>query len=299
MSIYKLLVVFVLISVFQKQSLACDVCGANGSMLGNGPMALLQNRAISWSTGVLKMQSTERALNEYSDIFIGSELGFRYSLGKNQRMVLLGNVGYGWNLRSNDSLAYNHGLSDPRLGAAYTLIDRSSDSLGKLRVQISTISTLPLGDYDPLLHDKNLPEYFNPGRGAWGLGYGLAVLKIHKRFFLSSNTLFQHFGASKNGGFRFGSVFNTQVMAGRTFGENFKWSPFVGARFEHIAQSRFANLNPVPSTEGSGLFSQIGVLINKESFFVNFNGGLPVVAHYAEQTVRPSFQFQIELNYRF
>jgi len=214
---------------------------------------------------------------------------------------LTAHVPYNINLRNSESDELSlKGLSDIRLMANYVILKNAAiGQVSTLYLEAGAGMNLPTGKYDENLHERNLPENFNLGRG--NLGYIVQVNAIlglpNFGFMLNSN---YQLNSNTKSGYHFGNQFNTQVVGFKEFTINkFKLIPNTGLSFESIAADAYANGKAVPETGGEGLFLSSALNFKTEKWLAGISYAAPLIQQYAQSAVNAKERMALHFSFIF
>lgn len=268
---------------------ACDACGCSASNTGIGLLTDYRSNFVRFSYFDTRFQSNPKHGNSVISIdkFTQWDLSFRYAIGKNNRIRLIGHLPYGINTRENEAQTSSHkGIADARLIANYVLLrDKKIGSKARLYLEAGGGINIPTGKYDESLIEQNLPDNFNIGKGAWGYILQInSVVNINKGGFIVSGNY--QVNDDTKAGYHFGNQLSTQLMGFYELSiSKQKLIPNAGLSFEKTARDNYANDNNVPETGGKGLFftSALNFKINK--CLVGFSYAMPVIQDYSKGAV--------------
>ncbi|MGB3800967.1 MAG: hypothetical protein WA952_14220, partial [Lewinella sp.] len=217
--LYRYLVALALAIVLPRMVAACDACGCGVGGGGFGLLSVYRNNYVGLSHGYVPFRS-RLSSGEYTgteDVFHTTELLLRYEpLFRVRADVFLP---YRHNVRSgpagDQSLS---GLGDARLGLSYVITDGQPLGVGLWSVywEAGLTASLPTGKYeDNMLDAYYLPDNFNLGKSALGVGGQTAFVLSNGKWGLALNARHQRYGKS-TAYYRFGS--ETEI-GGRVFGQ--------------------------------------------------------------------------------
>jgi len=281
--------------------LACDACGCSASNIGIGLMTDYRSNFIR--LGYFRTRYKSNSEHEYagSDIFTQVDISLRYAIGKNKKLWLTAHVPYSINVRNSESEKLSvQGLSDIRLIANYVVLNNIAvGEASTLYLETGAGMNLPTGEYDEKLHERNLPENFNLGRG--NLGYIAQVnavlglpdfgLMLNSNYQLNSNT---------QSGYHFGNQFNAQIVGFKEFMVNkFKLIPNAGLSFESITDDAYANRKTVPETGGEGLFLSSALNFKTEKWLAGISYAAPLIQQYSQKAVTAKERIVLHFSFIF
>lgn len=282
------------------QARACDACGCaiGGSNIGLLAAYRYNFAGLSWQYAAFH-GSPEHGEGSHDD-FHTFEVAIRYYLSP--RFKLLVNQPYRLNIRklAGESARLN-GIADTRMMGSYTLF--SGDSIGRsfrLFLEIGAGAKLPVGAYDPALHDRDLPENFNIGNGSWAALLQPNLVLAHQNLGFMLNTTLQ-FNRHTPAGYRFGNQLTSQALL---YGEIpltslLKTIPFGGINLEHIGEDTYANGKAVPGTGGKGLFLTAGFNFKTEAWMMGASYAQPLRQAYSAGAVDAVGRYSLQCSFLF
>ena len=281
--------------------LACDACGCSASNIGVGLMTDYRSNFIRLGYFRTRYKSNSEHDHSGSDVFNQIDLSFRYAIGKKKKLWLTAHTPYNINVRSNESENLSvAGLSDIRLIASYVVLNNVL--VGKastLYLEAGGGLNLPTGKYDANLHDRNLPENFNLGRGNLGYIIQVNTLLNLPSFGLMLNSNYQLNSDTKSG-YHFGNQLNTQVIGFKEFAFNkFKIIPNAGLSFESITSDQYSNGKDVPETGGTGLFLSSALNFKTEKWLAGFSYSAPLTQQYSQNAVIAKERIALHFSFIF
>jgi len=280
-------IVFACVLTWSTSLTACDVCGSGGGNIGIGLLTDYRSNLVRFSYANTRFNSVPEHGNLVSDKFVQYSLAFRYSLGKTKRFRLALQCPFAVNTRNVEGKSLiEKGLSDIKLTTSYVVLNNLPiGSKSNIYLETGAGFNLPTGKYDEQLHDKDLPENFNVGKGNLGYIFQMnSILSIQKFGFVFSNN-FQLNTATKSG-YRFGNQFNSQLTAFKEVAiKNVKWIPNVGLGFDNTTSDNYSNKKEVPGTGGNGFFLSTSFNFKTEQWLAGFTYALPLVEQYAQGEV--------------
>lgn len=296
---------FLLVPLFAlllwQQLTACDACGCSIGGNGIGLLTNYRSNFIGLGWQLARFQSAPGYGAGSTDYFRTFELSVRYHFSGRFKVLLY--QPYRMNLRINSSGPEQRlsGLSDTRVLGAYTLVkDLGLGSQTSLFAELGAGFKIPTGAYDAQLHDRELPENFNPGNGSWGFLIQPNVVLSHRKIGLVAGGVYQHHAANASG-YRFGDQLTTQLLFfGETaIGQQLKIVPNGGLSWEKIATDRYANENTVGGTGGNGTYASAGFNLKAGSWIFGAAGSLPLGQSYSHREVEAGGRFSCQLSFTF
>ena len=281
--------------------LACDACGGGASNMGVG--LLLEYRSNFVRLGFFNARFQSHPEHEYlvTDNFTQASLSFRYAVGKNRRIRITGQLPVGRNARTKESFrSEEFGLADSRLVTNYVICNRRTKGfLNSLYLESGVGLSLPTGRYDSDIHDKNLPENFNLGRGSLGTVFQLNTALDFGKFGLVFNNDVQ-WNSQTRSGYQFGHQYSSQLVAFKEFQlKKMQLIPNTGLAFETIALDRYPNGKQVPETGGNGLFLSAALNFKTEKWLAGCSYANPLAGHYSEGAVLSRERVAVHFSFLF
>ncbi len=276
------LVLCLMICMANQSLISCDICGCNLGNHGVGLMHAFNSNQISLRYSLNSFKSSQETDNRVGDRFNTFEISFSYFL--TSKLKLMAYVPYQLNERTlNGQQQQIQGIGDVRLSISQTIFDKVK--LGEqttLQVEAGAAVIFPSGNYKESIHDLELPENFNLGRGGFGLGFTPQLVLNHKNtgVLWSANYQYQFKSVS---GYHFGNQFSSQLLAfyEKNFSENTKWIPFSGVHVEWAQNDQYANDVVVHGTGAKALYIAAGMNLKWKSFMTGLSLALPVFQNYS------------------
>jgi len=293
--------VFSCVVLCHTSSYACDACGCSASNMGIGLLTDFRSNFIR--LGYFDTRFNSSTEHEYitSDRFVQYDLSLRYAFGKAKRMRLMAHLPYGVNIRNSEEEQLSEkGVSDFRLNLNYVVLNNIL--LGNkfnLYLEAGGGLSLPSGKFDEQIHDRNLPENFNLGKGAIGYIFQInTVFSINKFGMVFSNN-YQLNGRTKSD-YHYGNQLNTQLNFFREVQvTNFKLIPNVGLGFEDIAKDNYANGKEVAGTGGNGIFLSSAINFKTKKWLAGCAYTIPLKENYSEGEVTAKARLAFQVSYIF
>lgn len=275
---------------------ACDVCGCSVSGGGIGLLANFgQNRVgLQWSHTAFEVLPSFGPA--YADHFQTIELFTRVRVAP--RWTLTAFQPYRFHYRRDAELPLAlDGLGDTRVLLGYMAIkNKTLANGGQLNAELRAGGQLPIGAYDPDILDRDLPENFNTGRGAWsGLLQG-SVTYSKGRWGGSSELNYQWYGPSSDD-FRYGAEASAALMAFREvrLGAGIEAFPFVGTTFEWVGDNTLPNGRDAHGSGGVGVFGMIGAQVQWKQLLLSGAYQLPLAGEYSDGEVEAFGRVQVQV----
>ena len=291
----RLLVLAVFLLAGVEKSVGCDACGCSAMGSGVGLMAAFRQNSLGLQYHYTPFSSALEHAHGARDYFHTMETVFRFHLATRFKGQL--NQPYRLNVRrhpgENQSLG---GFGDTRLSLSYALLDQKP--LGKkatLYVEAGLGVKAPTGAYDENLLNKNLPENFNTGLGAWG---GIFQTNIGINLKNSGVALSGNYQSNwiPEGKYQFGDQWSGQAYAFHQFfaGARLKVTHFAGGAAEWVAQDRQADGKYAPATGGSGVFAAVGCNLQVGNWLFGGSFLTPIKQQYSNDEVKAKGRFSLQ-----
>lgn len=266
---------------------ACDACGSSTSNLGSGLLTDYKSNFLRLSYFNSRFNSSPEHEYVVRDQFEQFNFTLRYTWKKLPRVRLMMNVPFGINSRkSSEENSTVEGIGDMLLLPSYVLLNNIAVSKNaKLYLETGAGLNMPTGQFDSHIHERNLPENFNIGRGSWGyLAQLNAVLSKNKNGLVFNNAYQANSNTQK--GYRFGNQYVGVLTAYRELKvKNFKLIPNIGLRYEATTRDEYANGRQVEETGGEGMFLTSAINYKSEKWLAGFNYTTPLSQEYANGEV--------------
>lgn len=283
---------------------ACDACGCGIGGGGFGLLSVYRNNFVGLNYGVLPFRS-RLSSGEYTgteDDFHQLELQLRYELFPGWRVDAF--LPYRSNVRhSPDGDESLSGLGDIRFGFSYVLADNRplGNNGGSWYWEAGPLLSIPTGTYDNnLLDNRYLPDNFNLGKGAVGLGMQTALVFSTGKYGLALNARHQRYAKSDTY-YRFGAE---TAAGGQVFGQfshdpHWKFIPFTGVSYEHTNSNQTVDDQPVHATGGSAWFATAGVNVRYDDVTLGLRINQPLRQDYSDGMAEAGLSTNVQLLYNF
>ncbi len=277
---------------------ACDVCGCSLAGGGFGLLSGTTRHFVGISYSSLYYRNASAPVRD-----------------RFQRTSLVGQLQFGnrWRLAAEIPLVHNvrrdgraegdlsvSGLGDPGLQVSYALADRTLERGGRLLVQLGGGVSLPLGQFDGSIVELNVPEDFNPGRGAatflaearaqmsWGNWAGLASVRTERSAYNTAN-------------YRFGSRCRVLAKAFyRVSTPRFGLVPNAGLDYQRVAPSTRRNSSvALHGSGGNVLTGRLGAQLERNDWVFGLESSVPVYQAFGEDLVTASPSAEATLILKF
>ncbi|MEN0003567.1 MAG: hypothetical protein AAF798_05465, partial [Bacteroidota bacterium] len=193
------------------------------------------------------------------------------------------------------------GIGDTRIIGTYNLFRQKDLGSGiQLFAELGAGVKLPVGEYNPDIHDANLPENFNLGNGSWGFILQPNLVFTKGAWGLLLNGSYQHFLPTRTD-YQFGHQLNGQlsVFWEKSTAKGYRFTPNLGLQQEHIWADAFANDRTVSGTGGTGTFASLGINIRKGQVLGGVNYAIPIIQDYSQGEVEAQQRLAIQFSYLF
>ena len=291
------LIVFSIFCLSTQQSLACDVCGSGGGQIG-----LLYNynqNYIRLSYGFSEFQSIAGYNLNIKDRFQQVDLSLRHKLGKRWRVTC--RLPYVTNSRTtevDDSQQSVTGIGDLQIGLLRILVPSVEISeKATLYLEAGGSLRLPTGQFNHDIHDDNLPENFNVGKGSMGYQAQINSVLSRNNSGLAFHASTMIYGRTKHD-YKFGQETRTQLVVFREFeGKKTSWTPNLGVSYEVYGQNKYKNNRTVHGTGSELINALAAVQFKANDWSVSGSYALPISQKYEDvdidMSARLSIQFSI------
>lgn len=282
---------------------ACDICGCGAGNMGIGLLTAYKNNTFRlgyYHSGFTSMPFEGK---EVTDRFEQAEMFFGYTLGSTHKVRLMAHMHYGINDRQSydDSQTQSvKGIGDIRLVANYVLFDsKPVGQWGTFYMETGGGISLPTGQFDPDIHDKNIPENFNIGKGALGYIFqNNAALNINKTGVLWNNQY--TYNQKSTSGYRYGSQWNSTLSIYQEIPvAGFKIVPSIGLAYEKVALDQYKNGTDVTGTGGEGLFLPLSLNFKTDNWLLGVSYSKAVTDNYSDGEVNASGRIACQFSYFF
>lgn len=277
---------------------ACDVCGSSG--VGIGLLTDYKSNFVRLSYSYTSFEAAPQVGYRVSDRFHQANLSVRYGIGENIRLFADLPVASNWRYSALETAPQQQtGLGDAQILGYYVPYNRSLSAQNRLYWEIGGGFQFPIGTYDPDIHDRNLPENFNVGRGSMGyLVQTNAILTLQK-WGIVANLRYQHNGPTPKG-YRFGDNWRAQ---GTLFYEipvkTVRLVPNLGIGIEHLLGDRYANGKMVSGTDAVGCFLSAAFNVKTTNWVAGILVALPAFNYYGQGNIQATGRLSCQFSYLF
>ena len=284
----------------QQNAVACDACAC--SILGqpNGLLAAYRKSFLSLGYGHAGFNTAPGSGEGAIDNFHRIDLTFDYYFSDRFRAGIY--LPYQINTRIvNHSLSSVDGLSDLRLDVNYTFFQSSIPaSSWEIYLEAGAGMIFPTGKYDPDIHDRNLPENFNPGKGS--LGYTIQQTSgiSYRRIGTIIKNSWSSFSET-NTDYQYGSQWSSSLalLAELPIDSALAFVPLASIQYEKVWTDQYASGIDVHGTGGHGLYVSAGGQLKIKDWLCTFQYAIPVNEHYSSGEVVARNRFTIQLTHLF
>ena len=277
---------------------ACDVCGCASGNMGIGLFSAYRSNYLRIAYNRIAFNSISSTDTRIADRFQSWELSARYALTKRIRVMAF--VPYNLNSRRiQGDFLIEQGLSDPRLTASYVLVNKQTAKSGNIYLEAGAGLSLPTGKFDPKLHNKDLPDNFNVGKGSWAYLFQADAIWTYRKTGIVLSSFYQLNSPTKSG-YTFGNQFNIQGIVFREIPlKTLDLIPNAGIAFLSSAKDSYANGNPVHGTGGNGVFATAGINLKNDRWMAGVNYSLPLTGQYSDGVVVAGARYSAQITYIF
>ncbi len=277
---------------------ACDVCGGGSGASGIGLFWAQPRNSIQVTSMLQRFQIDHGADIHTRDQFLSLSFQFRHRLTNRWYGQL--SLPYQWNFRDgrlgNQSLS---GIGDTRL-TAHWIGWQQETSKHSGYIEIGGGVILPTGSYDSEIHDHDLPENFNPGKGSWGwLIQPQANIKSGRLNYIAQ-VEWKAFGPTSKG-YRFGQELSTSVIIALNGLEwhSVQWIPWIGNSYQWVEADHYQNGLDVSGTGGHAWMGSIGMQCIYSNLAIGFNTQLPISQSFSAGEVNALTRVSANLGWFF
>lgn len=275
---------------------ACDAC-ACGISSSIGLFTNFKTNFIRLNYSISTFGSNPFHETQFKDYFNQLEISSRYAISKKVRLNVT--IPYIYNSRIFlNSKSDLKGIGDTKLWTNYVFWQNEINNQN-IYFEAGAGCNLPTGRYDAKLHELNLPENFNIGKGMYAaLLQSNFVYSFKKIGILQSNN-FQYNIIQKNK-YRFGNLASVQLSF---FNEwkinNIKLVPNIGIAFEKTFQDHYATNLEVPNTGGKILINSYSLNFKTKNLFTGFGYSMALFKKQLNNEMRMKNRFTCQISYLF
>ncbi len=280
---------------------ACDACGCGAGHSGIGLLTNYRSNFIRLSYFNSRYTTSAEHDLTGTDQFEQFEISLRYAPEFARGLKFMAYIPYGKNTRDSDvEHSTVTGFSDIRITALYAILNNVliGDNAA-IYLEAGGGLQLPSGTYNAQIHDEDLPENFNTGRGSIGYIFKANTLYTVDTYGVVFSNRYQ-VNASTPSGYRYGNLSNLQM----TFFNEFeikqnKLIPNIGIGYEHVATDTYANQKVVSGTGGNGYFLSASLSFKTENWMAGLSYSMPVSESYSEGEVNAKRRIAFQISHNF
>ena len=279
---------------------ACDACGININQTSSNLLLGHRNHILLISYQQSGFTTSSDHGHYSKDDFVTVDVMLKFRL--TDRWFASVSQDYKKNERINDyrELSVLEGIGDTRVSAGYRWIDKENkEKRSFVSFETSLGVTLPFGQHDENIGDRNLPENFNLGTGSIGYFAQSSYFQSKNNFGFSIFTSFFTYNESP-GGYKLGnksvSAINTQYdinIGGLVL------VPNAGLHFELITRDKFPNGDKVEESSGKGLHGKLGLATLVNGLQLGAKLQFPISQKYINNDVLSHNRVFLDLTYFF
>lgn len=240
---------------------ACDICGGFSLNPQAGSITQVNRHFLSLTYGFVPFKAQN--LTYSKDIFHNHIVQGQYMIS--DRWSLGASLLWSRSFRHmSESIIEVNGWGNPTAQVFYSPVLKNTGN-GTWIWRTGVGLRLSLGTYEENIHDRNIPENFNPSDGAWGLTWQNDFVHIFDDwvFNVSSMTLLR--GNSPDAS-KLGDQTNLQMSISYLYRMTKGWtiSPLTGIGWEHLSPNRYPSKKTVNGTGGNNVFVHSGLSLNHD-----------------------------------
>ena len=188
------------------------------------------------------------------------------------------------------------GFGDVELHVSYAAVDRRLDGGGRALVLLGGGAQLPTGKFDRRIARRNLPEDFNPGRGALVPHLELRAQLTGDRWGVLAQARTER-PLANDAGYRYGQRVSAQLRGLRRFAtQQAGIVATAGLAYSHVGESlREESGDGLHGSGGEALLSTLGIQLERNAHALGLNAGLPHRERFAEDATATTFSLDLNL----
>lgn len=277
---------------------ACDVCGCSG--IGIGLLTDYKRNFVRLSYAYTGFEAAPQVGYRVADRFHQANLSVRYGIGEKIRLFADVPLQSNWRYSALEKHPQQQtGLGDAQILGYYVPYNRSLSAQNKFYWEIGGGFSFPTGAYDPNIHDRNLPENFNVGKGSMGYLFQTNAILTIRQLGIVANLKYRHNGPTPKG-YRFGDNWSAQ---GTLFYEvpvkTIQLIPNINVVLEHMFGDAYANGKSVHGTDAVGCFISAAFNVKTTSWVAGIVASLPIFNHYGEGDIQATGRLSCQFSYLF
>ncbi|MEE9439800.1 MAG: hypothetical protein V3V14_12415 [Saprospiraceae bacterium] len=191
-------------------------------------------------------------------------------------------------------------MTDVRLTAHYAFINGLQlGNNSSIYLEGGGGLSLPTGRYDSNIHDRDLPENFNVGKGTIGyLIEATSVISINTYGLVFSNSYILN--DNTKSGYHFGNQFNSQLSVYKIIQQKeYQIIPNFGIGAEHTSTDNYTNNRAVEGTGGNGIFASTSLNFKTNTWQIGTSFSLPLAEIFSDGEVKSKGRISGHISYIF
>ncbi len=288
----------ILLAICYHNVSACDGCGCPtnaGFDLSNN----FAGHSIFINYSLSRFQSNLGYDIENIDAYNTYIIGGRYFIHKNWNATGILPYHYNHRATNQDNLIVS-GAGDGRVGINYVISNEMRSSGRKVFIEAGIGMKIPTGKYDSKIHQKEMPENFNPGNGSFGLSIAANAVLVGFKWSYAAN-MFVNKPFASISGYRYGSQGALQIQALRSILLSPKTTLLVGTGCMAEAGAKDINLagNKIIETGSFGLYGNFTIGLRWKHIYFGGNISQPLSSNYSNDIVFAKPRVNTQINYIF
>ena len=279
---------------------ACDACGCSIMGQPNGLLANYRKSFLSAGYGHASFVGTPGTGEGATDQFHALDLSFDYYFSSRWRAGAF--LPYRINTRTADGISQQvQGISDLRLDVNYTFLRQERNAAGwEVYLEGGVGAVFPSGKYNPDIHDSDLPENFNPGKGSFGYTLQQTSGISYKSVGTVIRNSWTDFGPTADG-YQYGSQWVTSCLflVNLPLDSTISFVPLGSIQFEKIWNDQYVTGADVHGTGGYGVFLTPGGQIKINNWLLTVQYAVPLTADYSSGEVKAGNRLSLQMTHLF
>lgn len=293
-----LILLFAMTMAFTGKLSACDVCGGGTSSMAVGLLSDYSNNYVRMSYFHAMYLSTRTIGKTTEDHFHQYELSARMSVSDAIRVRV--SIPYQNNVRTKgDEVIHTNGLGDIRAIAFTPVLDRVFRGNSSLYIEGGLGVSIPTGRFDEDIQKRNVPESFNPGKGAWA-----GIIQLHATYInpilsvsWSNNYTYNPFSS---GDYHYGDDYSSYLTFFREIQlDALSLIPNAGIGYEHTYIDKYASGFEVRGTGGNGTFASLSLNVKRSNIIGGVSYMIPLHEEFSKGEVSAQPRMNFQLSYIF
>ncbi|MBK7407508.1 MAG: hypothetical protein IPL49_14320 [Saprospirales bacterium] len=268
------------------QGMACEACGCSITGSGMGLLTAYRNNTLGLSWFYSPFRGSEALGSNTRDYFHTVELFGNYHI--TPRLQVSAFLPYRYNNRVTDDQDLSaQGLSDLRIVGSYTFFDNKPlGAHSQLYWDAGAGVRFPTGRYDEDIYQKDLPDNFNVGNGAWSLLLQSRLLYKQERWGASATGNYQVNSATSSG-YRFGDqlALTGMLFVRKSVSDKLDGTLFGGVYYERIGQDDYPYGKNPHTTGGEGYYAMASLNVKWNNCLFGASYSHPFSQNYSEGEV--------------